>query len=229
MPTIPERYAPAIQWCRDRLDAWSENRALLGLSEAGVDELGQNTLAAGQARQRYLDARRELRDAALVYRTEVGSMRATAAALLAAIRATAQGATDPAEIYSTASVPPPADRGPAPAPGTPRGFATALLSGGALRVAFDCPHPRGVRGVTYRVERLLDARRNPGARPEFLLNAKKRTFTDATIPAGTAGVEYRVTAQTSTRDGEAAWHTVRFGQEAPGASPVVAPKGERAA
>lgn len=229
MPTIPDRFAPAIRWCGQRLDQWQENRALLGLTQAGVDELDQQTQSARDARARFLKAQRELRDAALVYRTEVGTMRATAAALLATIRATAKRSDEPGAVYSAASVPPPAGRGPSPTPGTPGRFTTRLLFGGSLRVEFECPHPAGVRGVTYRVERLVLNGTAPGGRPEFLLNAKKRGFTDDTIPPGTARVEYRVTAQTSTRDGDMAGHTVWFGQDSMARETAEAPQKDKAA
>jgi hypothetical protein len=152
-------------------------------------------------------------------------MRATASALLATIRATARRSGTPGDIYGAASVPPPAKRGPSPTPGTPGRFTERLLFGGSLRVDFECPHPTGVRGVTYRVERRLDGQ-GPAV---FLLNAKKRTFTDQTIPAGTASVEYRVTAQTSTRDGAVGGHTVRFGQEAVAGEVAEASKKDKAA
>ena len=224
-PTIPDRFAPAIQWCSQRIDKWRSNRALLGLTEASIDELDQQTQAARDARANYLRAKRELRDASKTYRTSVGTMRATASALLATIRATAKRSDTPATIYGAASVPPPAGRGPSPTPGTPGRFTTQLLFGGSLRVAFQCPHPPGVRGVTYRVERRLDGQ-GPA---QFLLNAKKRTFTDETIPAGTASVEYRVTAQTSTKDGAVGGHTVRFGVGEGAAGAAGAAETERAA
>lgn len=208
MPTIPERYAPAIQWCRQRIEAWQENRALLGLSEAAVDELDAQTQAARDARANYLRAKRELRDASLLYRTKVGTMRATAAALLATIRATAKRSDTPATIYATASVPPPAGRGPSQTPGTPRDFDVQLLGDGALKVSFACPHPPGVRAVTYVVERMLDMT----GQWRIIQTAKGRSFTDDNIPAGTRSVLYKVTAQPSTRDGEPAMRIVRFGQ-----------------
>lgn len=45
----------------------------------------------------------------------------------------------------------------------------------------------------------------------FVLNAKERSFVDSTIPPGTAQVVYRVTAQSSTRDGNPGQFGVQFG------------------
>jgi hypothetical protein len=224
-PTIPDRFAPAIQWCTQRVGKWQENRALLGLTEAGVDELDQQTQAARDARANYLRAKRELRNASKTYRASVGTMRRTASALLATIRATAKRSDAPASIYSAASVPPPAKRGPSPTPATPRDFEVELLGDGALKVRFECPHPPGVRAVTYRVERMLDM----SGHWRIIQTAKGRSFTDDDIPAGSRSVLYRVTAQTSTRDGEPAVHLVPFGQGSMAAETGDAPKAERAA
>lgn len=206
-PTIPDRFAPAIQWCGQRIDKWQENRALLGLTQAGVDELDARLQAARDARANYLRAKRELRNASKTYRASVGTMRRTAAALLATIRATAKRSDEPTSVYVAASVPPPARRGPSPTPATPRDFEVELLGDGALKVRFECPHPPGVRAVTYRVERMLDM----SGDWRIIQTAKGRAFTDDGIPAGSRSVLYRVTAQTSTRDGEPAMRIVRFG------------------
>lgn len=224
-PTIPDRFAPAIQWCGQRIDQWQENRALLGLTEAGVSELDQRTQAARDARAGYLRAKRELRNASKTYRASVGAMRRTASALLATIRATAKRSDAPTSIYSAASVPPPAKRGPSPTPATPRDFEVELLGDGALRVRFECPHPPGVRAVTYRVERMLDM----AGGMQIIQTAKARSFTDDSIPAGTRSVLYQVTAQTSTRDGEPAVHLVPFGQGSMAGEDAEAPQKDKAA
>lgn len=72
---------------------------------------------------------------------------------------------------------------------------------------FECEHPAGVSGVTYKVER----RFAPHTPYVFVTNAKGREFTDTGIPSGSAEVTYRVTAQTSTKDGLAGGATIRFG------------------
>ena len=121
---------------------------------------------------------------------------------VATICAFAKSSDDPQTVYSAASTP-----GPTPAPGRPSNFRTELLEDGALRISFDCDNPSRVQGVTYKVER-QDEPQGPLA---FVTNAKGREFTDAGIPAGSAVIYYRVTAQTSTRDGDAGGVTIRYG------------------
>jgi len=96
---------------------------------------------------------------------------------------------------------------PSPAPGVASDFRVELLQSGALRFTFDCEHPSGVKAVTYKVLR-QDGAQGPY---NFLLNAKKRVFEDATLPDGVTMATYIVTAQTSTKDGNPSYFTVRFG------------------
>lgn len=70
-------------------------------------------------------------------------------------------------------------------------------------------YPPRVGALTYRVERSLGAQQ-PFT---FLVNAKSRRFEDATVPNGSGDVTYRVTAQSSTKDGAPGYFTVRFGAQ----------------
>ena len=228
-PTIPATYAKAIAWCRTRAPRWAANRALLHLSEAEVQQMQALTDAAVQSRANLERIRAEYRAAALTSRADVAAMRAHAGGLLARIRALAGTSATPAAIYSAAQVRPPEKRSPTPAPATPWRFRVTLTPAtGALRLAFACNHPRGVRGVTYRVDRaVFDGTAHTDFAP--LTIAKERAFTDTRIPTGAVVVIYRVTAQTSTRDGGVAIHMVRLSsQDVVLASPLPA-RGNRAA
>ena len=74
-----------------------------------------------------------------------------------------------------------------------------------------------VEHVTYRVDRQV----GPEGRFEYFTTTKERRFVDERIPIGAGLVVYRITAMTSTRDGEAVDHPVRLGtlQESAYASP----------
>lgn len=212
-PTIPERYAQAIDWCKDRVLRWDAHKAALHLSDEEVAQMRAMTDAADAAKEELAQARLRYRGAALAYRTRVGSMRAYAARLVASMRVVARASDEPALVYQLAGLPSPDPRSPTAAPATPTGFSVDLIPAtGALRVGFECKHPRGVRGVTYRVERFVSTDASTGGF-QFLTNAKGRAFTDDTIPAGAALVVYKVTPQTSTRDGAPAIHMVRLAGE----------------
>lgn len=215
-PTIPERYAQAIDWCKEHASRWNAHKAALHLSDDEVAEMQARTDAADAAKEELAQARLRYRGAALAYRARVGSMRGYAAQLVASLRALARASDEPALVYQLAGLPSPDPRSPTAAPAAPTGFHVDLVpSTGALRVAFECKHPRGVRGVTYRVERFVSTPTTDASTGgfQFLTNAKGRAFADDTIPAGAALVVYKVTPQTSTRDGAPAIHMVRLAGE----------------
>lgn len=212
-PTIPERAGQAILWCQMMASRWSQHKTILQLTGEEVQELADLADAADQARRELIQARQRYRAAAGMSRARTAAMRAHAGGLLARIRAVARTSQDPRAVYSAAHVLEPDKRSPTPAPGRATRFDVRLVGqSGTLRIDFECPHPRGVRGVTYRVDRLLWSH---GASTdfEFFATARKRSFTDATIPPGTVVVIYKVTAQTSTKDGPVAIHMVRLAGE----------------
>lgn len=228
-PTIPEQAGRAIRWCQAMATRWSEHKAILRLTDEEVQELAALAEAAAQARRELHQARNQYRAAAGMSRVATAAMRAHAGGLLARIRAVARTSQNPRAVYSAAHVLEPDKRSPTPAPGRATRFDVRLVGqSGTLRIDFECPHPRGVRGVTYRVDRLLWSQ---GASTdfEFLTTARKRSFTDASVPPGTVVVIYKVTAQTSTKDGPVAIHMVRLaGEDVVLASALPAQRGRAA-
>jgi hypothetical protein len=154
----------------------------------------------------------------LTYEHALDRLRAAGAACIAKVRvaataAAAAGAGDEGgHVYSIALLPMPARPGRVPAPGQPRGFASTLLVDGTLRLTWRCKNPVGAAGTLYEVRR-SDRSAATGAwtAPAFVGLAGTKSFVDDTIPAGTAAVQYQVTAVRSTRRGAPAVHTVSFG------------------
>jgi hypothetical protein len=119
----------------------------------------------------------------------------------------AKAATDGANVYVLAQIPPPAIPSPVPAPGTPTDFTAALNPDGSLKLRWRCPNPNRSQGTIYQV-----ARRTGASGPFATLGATGvRSFDDPTVPAGVASVTYQVTAVRSTASGVAAQFTVNFG------------------
>jgi hypothetical protein len=126
-------------------------------------------------------------------------------------------------IYGLALLPVPATPSPVPPPGTPTNFKISLSQGGALTLAWKCANPAGGGGTFYQIARRI------GASGAFVpqTGVGSRTFTDPTIPAGTASVTYQITAVRTTVAGPTAEFTVNFGTGASGemtASLMSAPK-----
>ncbi len=207
-PTIPLPYQKAILWCQSRAPKWLANRATLQITEQEAQQMQALTDAAAQSAMELRRARERYRSAAAECRVHTAAMREHAGGLISRFRAVARTSATPQAIYAAAGLCAPDKRSPTPAPRSPSRFDVTLLSTGALRIAFDCKHPRGVRGVTYRVERLVSATGALDGGFQFLTTAKTRSFTDDAIPPGTAVAIYKVTPQTSTRDGREAIHMV---------------------
>lgn len=207
MSTVPTKYPEAIAWVNTRLPIWSAAPTAIGLDATLVADLAAQASAAETAKSDYDQAVADARAKGVAYRNAAKTMRSSATGQVTQIRGFARNAPDPAAVYSAAQIPEPATPGPAPAPGTPSEFKATLLESGALSFTFKCDHPAGVSGVTYKVER-QDAPQTPF---NFLLNAKKREFEDASFSASSTTIAYLVTAQTSTKDGSPASFTVRYG------------------
>ena len=207
MTTVPPQYQDAINWVAQRITEWSASPEAIGLDEPTTTAIATQLAIAEGAQSAAFSSRQASKDATGVYYDQGDQLLDLARQAVATIRAFAKSSEDPQTVYSAASIPAPATPGPTPAPGRPFNFRTELLFGGLLRFTFDCDNPSRVQGVTYKVERQDE----PQGAFTFLTNAKSREFTDETIPSGSSQVTYRVTAQTSTKDGLANGFTVRFG------------------
>lgn len=207
MSTVPESYPQTIDWLSARIGDWTADPALIGLTTPELAELATELAQAEAAMNSAVQARKDSKDATTLYHDRGRTLLVSTRAAVGKIRAFAKASDDPEKVYSDASIPPPASPSPTPAPGQPFAFRTELLYNGDLKVSFQCEHPAGVSGVIYKVER----QNAPQTPFQFLTNAKDRAFTDASIPSGSSEIAYRVTAQTSTRDGLIGGTTIRFG------------------
>jgi len=207
MSTIPQSNADAILWVASHLPAWQADPTAIGLTAEEVTNLAALLGSAQGNQSSWNTIRDEAKSASALYRSSTQEMRALASSQAATIRAFAKASTDPQAVYSTADIPAPATPTPAPAPGTPFDFKATLNPSGDLAFTFKCANAKGLQ-VTYRVERQEDGGQNPFV---LLTNAKERSFTDASFTAGTSTLVYRITAQTTTKDGVAGVFLVRLG------------------
>jgi hypothetical protein len=207
MSTIPPNPDDAILWLADHLDTWGADPAVVGLGELDITEMQAALDAATAARAQTVALRTASKTATTNYHNKLKDMRTATSLRVSKIRTFARGTANPDSVYTLAEIPAPATPTETPAPATPFGFRVGLEEGGALRFTFKCSNPPRVQGVTYRVER-QDAPQTPYV---FLLNAKEKSFEDSSFPSTSSLMTYRVTSQTSTKDGTATYFTVRYG------------------
>lgn len=205
--TIPQSNAESILWVASHLPAWQADPTAIGLSAQDVTDLAAALGTATSNQSSWNTIKDEARSASALYRSSTRDMRSLAATQVATIRAFAKASADPQTVYSTADIPAPASPTPAPAPGTPFDFKATLNPSGELAFTFKCANAKGLQ-VTYKIERQEDGGQNPFV---FLTNAKERSFSDASFTPGTTTLVYRITAQTTTKDGVSGLFLVRLG------------------
>jgi hypothetical protein len=84
-----------------------------------------------------------------------------------------------------------------------------LLQTGALELKWKCNNPSGTQGTIYEVKRQIGGVGSGGF--VFVGASGVRSFTDDTLPSGSAPVTYQITAVRSTARGKPAQFTVNFG------------------
>jgi hypothetical protein len=97
-------------------------------------------------------------------------------------------------------------------PGTPNNFRVELSAIGAITIFWKCANPTA--GTMYEVYRTIEGMgggAGSDAAETYLATVGKKRFTDATVPAGSSRVTYRVRAVRSTAKGEWTSFNVNFG------------------
>ena len=98
-------------------------------------------------------------------------------------------------------------------PGTPFKLVVTLNPDGSLAMTWKCNNPAS--GVIYNIYRSLDA-----ADPVFIGGSGKRQFIDATVPAGTATIQYQIQAVRTTATGVPGEFIVKLGVTSSGGGTV---------
>ncbi len=192
---------------------WAANAAAIGLTPASVTALGTLTTAARTAFNAAEAARQSAKSATQAFYDAVRAMHSGPGAgqdMIDTIRNFAETKNMP-NVYVLAQIPPPADPSTAPPPGTPFEFRVSLLQNGALELKWKCNNPSGTQGTIYEVKRSIG-----GGALNFVGATGVKSFTDDTLPSGSAPVTYQITAVRSTARGNPAQFTVNFGIGGPG-------------
>ena len=90
----------------------------------------------------------------------------------------------------------------------------ALLQDGSLKLKWKCNNPANTQGTTYEVFRKVAGQGGFG----YVGGSGIKEFVDDTLPAGSEGVTYQLTAVRSTKRGLPAQFNVNFGVSSSGAT-----------
>lgn len=207
-PTAPR--SAFIAWVGARVNLWEANSAEIGITAAQAAEVKAAHLAAAAAASAQLVAKNAAKAATVEANQTFFAMRLAVSANVSRIKAFAEQADKPGDVYIAANIDPPAPPGPTPPPGQPFEPSVDLLPSGGLRLRWKCVNPGSISGVIYEVQR----RMGPSGPFTYIGSVGARSFTDESIPAGFGGVAsatYRVTGTRSTQRGLGADFVVNFG------------------
>lgn len=209
-----------LAWCEAHVEPFTGQPRLIGLS---VPQAQAWAAAVAEVRAAEIEqerARRAALAATAAAEAAYARLRARTGEAVRTIRAYAEAQGED-EVFERARIPRPAPPAPAPPPAPPHGLRAELdPARGALTLAWKATQPRGTEGTSYVVRRRLLGE----TVFSFVGVTGAKRFTDETIPAGCAGVQYTVQAQRGAHAGPAsAIFTAHLGTpERPAAAPRLA-------
>ena len=206
MSIVPSTDIGRITFYEAHISGWTATPAVIGLTAADCTALAPLIINARKAYNDQQVALEAAKAATMTMHNNVLLMHALGSADIAKIKAFAESSHNPA-VYALANIPAPAAPSPVGPPGTPTDFTVSLTQAGAIILKWKCANPTGAAGTVYEVRRRIGG----GNEFQFLGSQGTRTFTDDTLPAGSTGVTYQITAIRSTRRGEPAQFNVNFG------------------
>lgn len=197
MPIVPVNKPEFLQFCTDHITPWQANAVAIGLTSTQVTDWKNLVSAAQTAYNAASSAREAARSATMASNQAISAARAKTAELVRLIKNQAVSTGDD-NVYVLAQVPEPADPSSLPPPGQPFMLAATLEVGGALTVSWKSNNPEGSTGTFYLVRRRLSS---SGPFTFIGGSGSAKRFTDATVPAGTAVVQYQVQGQRGSLTG----------------------------
>ena len=205
MSLVPRKAIEAVQFYENHLAPWTTNATAIGTTSAAMTDLTTKATAARDAYDAQQAAQDAARTATMTFQNAVTALRVAGSAIIMNIRSKAE--TTGNSVYELAQIPAPALPSPIGPLGTPNAFKVTLSQTGALELSWKCTNPQGATGTVYQLYRRI------GATGEFTYigGVGDKKFTDDTVPAGSAQVQYQMQAVRSTSVGPWALFIVNFG------------------
>ena len=211
MSTVPTTRIGKIEFYETHAPVWKLAADDIGITSGEGEALLAAATAAREAYNASIVARDASKAATQTFYNDTSDMATMGAGLLAKIKAFAEATQDPS-VYAAAQIPPPAAPTPVAAPGTPMDFSVLLMQSGAIELRWKCNNPVGTQGTIYECRRKIG-----GGAFTFIGASGVRSFIDDTLPSGSVGVTYEITATRSTKRGLPAQFNVNFGVGGDGA------------
>ncbi len=187
MPRVPSKVSELIAFCDEHAAAWAASPTTIGLKDTQVTDLKNASTAAADAVAAQLAARSAAKSATLTANTAVSALRRTIAGCIRSIVTYAEAAADPMAVFAEAQIPPTAEPTPSAPPGQPVNLTATLDDEGDITLRWKCANPPG-GNIVYSINRRTS---DSGAFTQIGV-VGTRSFTDSTIPAGSASVQYQI-------------------------------------
>ncbi|HYE62648.1 MAG TPA: hypothetical protein VD997_11690 [Phycisphaerales bacterium] len=203
---VPNDRRQKVVFYNAHTNAWSANATAIGITSTRATAFAALVQDAIQAMNEADELREASKVATANFYKAVSTMGSEGAAIIATIRAFAESTNNEA-VYGMAMLPVPGPGTPVPPPGTPSDYRVELLQDGSIVLKWKCQNPAGASGTIYEVRRRPIA----GGPWTFIGATGTKSFSDDTLPSGSGGVTYQITAVRSTRRGNPGQFNVNFG------------------
>ncbi len=193
-PVVPTVDLEFVAFMNSHAPLWVTNRAQIGLSTAQTSAF---TAAAGDVDKYWnelADAKLALRQAYDNWKQTKAAARSLALSDVSIIKSFSTTQANPEAVFIAADIRAPKPYTPNQQPGQCTGVKANLNTvNGNLKLTWKCNNPGSTNGTVYTVERRVGT---TGAWTPLGLSSVK-SFTDLTLPAGAAVVQYNITATRS--------------------------------
>jgi hypothetical protein len=189
MPRVPTNVSDLLSFASEHYNTWQGTPASVGLSAGQITSLKgakDDAIAAVAAQAAAKDGSKA---STLTANTKVSNLRKNIAACIRSIVTFADAAADPMAIFALAQIDPTSPPTPSQPPGTPSNITATLDNEGNVTLKWKCINPPG-GNVVYSVMRRDDS---SGDLTQIGVIGP-RMFTDDSIPAGSASVQYQIRA-----------------------------------
>jgi hypothetical protein len=208
MSLLPKNKTAKVAFFKSKVTPWTDNATAIGVSTTAVSAMSTLITAAEAKLADQLAATEAAKAAVAAANLAVDAVVVAGMDLVKDIRAKAATAGD--VVYTLAEIPAPATPTPVGDLAKPTDFVVTLEETGELNLAFKAAQPKSASGVTYQIWRKID-----NTAPFVCVGGcgSEKKFFDATVPAGSRSVTYKIQAWRSTSKSPWAQFVVNFGVE----------------
>ncbi len=189
MSVLPDKINDRIAWFEQRLQAWQNNAAAIGVLPAQVLQLKNMVTTARANYNAAQTARAVAKDATVVQGSADRAMTSFGSDLIQTIKLFAQ-TTNNATVYQLSSVPPPAAPTPAGPPKAPTNVIADPNADGTITITWKGSLANSTFYTVWR---------KPGSAPASaftqITSVAGKKFIDTNVPGGVSSVNYYVRAQ----------------------------------